>query len=186
MHDEAGGFGICNDIYQDDKLITVCYHLGYYFELEQKNKKLYSTLEDISSKSNKQIIKIKGKMSSPSSFAPNSVALVTNRIPEKVYDKIVDNLNIEKLELLIKKGYDINAPLDMQGENEDLFKVYPLTSAVEKNAIPIVRYLIKHGADVNVENDVPIAGSERAVSLAAENMMTKFMLNMKNLLYKLS
>ena len=167
LHDEAGGgFGICNNIYKDDKFITACYHIGYYFELKN-NKELYDFLENVSNSSGKkQIVKIKGKMDSPSSFEADSVSVVTSSIPETLYSDIIDSCDIEKLDYLINKGYNMNAPLEKK--DSDDFKEYPLTYAVSKNAVPVVKYLIKRGVDLDVENDIPIAGSERAVTLASD------------------
>ena len=162
---EGGGYGICNNIYQDDKYIPVCYRIGYYGELID-NEKFNKLLNDISNNSNNKIVKISGKMDSPNSFNANTIVLNTSNIPEDVYIEIVENSDIEKLDSLIKQGYDLNAPLSTK--DIDDFKVYPLTYAVSKNSIPVVKYLINHGADLNVENEVDTAGSERAITLASD------------------
>ena len=87
-------------------------------------------------------------------------------IPDEVFKKIIESGDTTRLEQMIAQGYDINKPL--LKKDKDNLKTWPLADAVEANSFPIVKCLLKHGADPNVENETDIAGSERPVTYAAD------------------
>ena len=88
-------------------------------------------------------------------------------IPYGVFAAILETGDVAKLEALIAQGYDCNKPLkkgeETEPENREL-KSWPIVDATRANSYPIVKCLIAHDVDLNVENDAHVAVSQRPVN----------------------
>ena len=101
-------------------------------------------------------------------------------IPYGVFVKILEKGDVAKLDALVSQGYDLNKPLEkddtVDEEIRDLTS-WPIVDAVEANNFPIIKYLIKHDVNLNVENDTHIAFFIRPISSAIQkNNITLFKL----------
>ena len=94
-------------------------------------------------------------------------------IPYEVFVEILKTGDIAKLDALFSQGYDFNKPLDKSDNpNEEIsdLTLYPIVNAVESNNIKVIKYLIKHGVNLDVENeDTRIADFTSPISAALNN-----------------
>ena len=94
-------------------------------------------------------------------------------IPYGVFVKILKKSDVAKLDTLVSKGYDFNKPLDKGKKPSDEINdltLWPIVNAVKSNNLPVIKYLIKHGVNLDVENeDSNCAVFTSPISTALEN-----------------